>query len=238
MVDDTGLLDALATFATRSVTDYDLSVVLEEVGQQAKSVLGLQGAGITLKVRANDKEMQYISATDGMTLHVEREQDRLNEGVCVDSIQKGQPVTAHDVTAYADHWPRYVPVVVECGFRAVAGIPMLAGGRVIGALNAYRDQPGEWLPADVGAATLFANVATTYIANASAYSEQATLAAQLQQALDSRVLIEQAKGVLAERHGVEVDRAFEAMRRYARNQRVKLHDVAADVLSGRQTFEV
>jgi len=238
VVDDTGLLDALATFATRSVTDYDLSVVLEEVGQQAKSVLGLQGAGITLKVRANDKEMQYISATDGMTLHVEREQDRLNEGVCVDSIQKGQPVTAHDVTAYADHWPRYVPVVVECGFRAVAGIPMLAGGRVIGALNAYRDQPGEWLPADVGAATLFANVATTYIANASAYSEQATLAAQLQQALDSRVLIEQAKGVLAERHGVEVDRAFEAMRRYARNQRVKLHDVAADVLSGRQTFEV
>ena len=114
---------------------------------------------------------------------------------------------------------------------------MLAGGRVIGALKAYRAEPGHWTPEEISAGTLFANVATTYIANASVSVDQATLATQLQHALDSRVIIEQAKGILAERLGLTLEEAVESMRKHARNQRVKLNDVAEGVLSGRQTFE-
>ena len=236
MVDHQAHLAALRHFALRSVQDYDLELVLRELGEHARSVLGLDGAGVTLRVVHDDCEIKQISATDSVTLHVEIAQDALHEGPCVDAIYLGSPVAAHYVGAYLDHWPRYAPIAMEAGFHAVAGIPMWAGGRVIGALNAYRKEPTGWAPEELDAAMLFANVATAFIANATAYSDQATLATRLQGALDSRVLIEQAKGVLAERDHITMDEAFETMRRHARNQRLKLRDAAADVLTGGQTF--
>jgi GAF domain-containing protein len=237
VVEQGQLLNALRQFATRSVENYDLAVVLDEVTAQARDVLALDGAGITLKVVRLTKETQYITATDDSTLQVEHKQDELREGPCVDAMKRGEPVVAEDILS-TDRWPRYTPTVIEAGFRGVAGIPMLAAGRVVGALNAYRRQPGGWTAEELAAGTLFANVATSYIANASAYADQAEVASQLQRALDSRVLIEQAKGMLAERHGVSLDAGFDAMRQYARNERRPLRDVAADVVNGTASIEV
>ena len=223
-------------FATRSVEDCDLEVLLDEVASLASATLRLEGAGITLTVRQGQKEMQYLRATDGSTLHVERTQERLSEGPCVDAIQSRGPAAADDIEQCAQRWPRYAPVVVDAGFRRVAGLPMLADGRVVGALDAYRSQAGPWTPEELDAGMLLASVVTSYIANSCAYAEQVTLSAQLQHALDSRVVIEQAKGVLAERHTVPVDQAFELMRQHARSSRTRLEDVAADVLRGREPF--
>jgi GAF domain-containing protein len=232
MVDEAALMSALRLFAMRSVEDYDVGTVLDELGEQARTVLGLQGAGVTLLVREGTSQTKYITATDPATFAVEAAQDDLEQGACIESISLGHPVTADDITDFADRWPDYTPVVLDAGFRAVAGIPMVAAGRVVGALNAYRAEPGAWSRHDVETASVFASVATAYIANAAAYRDQAALSSQLQRALDSRVLIEQAKGVLAERNGVTLQQAFEAMRAHARAQRVRVEEVATAVLSG------
>jgi len=236
MADQAALLSALRSFAVRSVEDYVLGDVLDEVNRHALGVLGLDGAGITLSVAGAGQRTQYISATDGNTLHVEREQDRLKEGACVEAINKGSPVHVSDVTTL-DRWPNYRPVVLGAGFRSVAGIPMLAAQRVVGAMNAYTASPRAWSEGDVQAALLLANMATAYISNATGYADKARLASQLQHALDSRVIIEQAKGVIAERYGVSMEQAFEALRRHARNQRAKIHEISEDVLTNRQTVE-
>jgi len=236
MANQPALFAALRSFAIRSVQDYDLDAALEEVGRQTLSVLDIDGAGITLKVAARGRPTNYISATDPRTLHVEREQDVLGEGPCADAIAEGSPVVVNDLRAVS-HWPRYRPVALESDFRAVAGIPMFGGGRVVGALNCYAQQPREWSQDDLDAAQLLANVSSAYIANAASYADQAVLAQQLQHALDSRVLIEQAKGVIAERHGITMEEAFETLRAHARNQGAKVHQVAADVLTGRQNVE-
>lgn len=236
MANQAALFAALRSFATRSVQDYDLDAALEEVGQQTLTVLDLDGAGITLKVAARGRPTNYISATDPRTLRVEREQDALGEGPCADAIAEGSPVVVSDLHAVS-HWPRYTPVALESNFRAVAGIPMFGGELVVGALNCYATQPREWPKDDLEAAQLLANVSSAHIANAASYADQAVLAKQLQHALDSRVLIEQAKGVIAERHRITMEEAFEALRAHARNQGAKVHDVAADVLTGRQAVE-
>lgn len=236
MADQAALFEAMQSFVTRSVEDYDLDTVLEEVTGHAMAVLGLAGAGITLSVNAPGRPTQYIAATDLMTLHVEREQDRLQEGACVDSLNAGEPVAVADARGL-QRWPAYKPVLLEAGFRAVAGIPMLAAARVVGALNAYSAQPREWTTVDVEAGTLLANMATAYIANAASYADKVRLADQLQTALDSRILVEQAKGMLAERYRITPDQAFEALRRHARNQRTKVQEIAVDVLTNRQSIE-
>ena len=238
MVDDRALQNALRVFATRSVEECDLDVVCDELAELARSALRLTGAGVTVKVRQGAKELRYLTATDDATLHLERAQERFAEGPCVDAIEAGAPAAADDIRQCEQRWPRYAPAVAEAGFRQVAGLPMVHAGRVVGALDAYRAEPGRWTREELEAGMLFAGVATSYIANACAYAEQATVAAQLQYALDSRVIIEQAKGVLAERHAVPVDQAFELMRQHARRERAKLADVAADVVSGRRPFPV
>lgn len=236
MADQAALLLALSSFATRSVHDYDLQAVVNEVTRHAINVLGLDGAGITLSVSAPGSSTQYIAASDARTLHVEREQDRLQQGACVDAISAAAPVYVSDIAA-VDRWPEYKPAVLELGFRGVAGIPMLADQRVVGALNAYTIAPREWTDDDLSAAVLLADIATAYIVNAAGYADQAALSSRLQHALDTRLIIEQAKGVLAERHGVTPEQAFEAIREHSCNQRAELHEIAADVLANRQQID-
>ena len=94
LVDDQALLDSLRLFATRSVEDYDVASVLDELGDEVCAVLGLDGAGVTLKVVQDSDEMKYISATNSTTWHVEQVQDHMGDGACFDAILAGRPVIA------------------------------------------------------------------------------------------------------------------------------------------------
>src|SRR5213078_3327305 len=128
-------------------------------------------------------------------------------GPCIDAVATGKPVTVDDLSSpeYAKRWPEYVVQAQGEGLHAVAGIPMRANGETIGAINLYDVHTREWSDDDVRVAAILADMATGFLMHASALQQQRRTSEQLQQALDTRVIIEQAKGILASERSVSVD---------------------------------
>lgn len=134
-----------------------------------------------------------------------------------------------DIAARAD-WPAYRSEAERLGFHAVAGVPLGLASERFGALNLYDHGPREWTPEDIGLARILADVAAGYLVQAR-LEDSRRLAEQLQYALDTRVVIEQAKGVLSVELGVSVDEAFDRLRRYARNHNQNLRALAQSVVA-------
>jgi GAF domain-containing protein len=156
---------------------------------------------------------------------------------CLECFRTGRPVTAADLTGAAQRWPRFAQAAVQAGFRTVEALPMRLRDQVIGALNLFRAEPGSFDLADLRIAQALADVATIGLLHERNVRRRETVAEQLQAALNSRVVIEQAKGKLAERRGVDMDRAFTMLRDYARSTNQHLTDVAHDfVTSGTAEF--
>ena len=129
-------------------------------------------------------------------------------------------------------WPAFRPVALDRGYQAVYAFPMRLRGSVIGALNLFRETPGAAVDEDVRTAQAFADMATIGILQQRAVREARELAGQLQIALNSRVVIEQAKGVLAERLEIDMEPAYQALRWYARDHNLQIRNVAAAVIDG------
>lgn len=229
MVDHDLLHKELAQLVSLTTRDVDLHAGLYQLSVTATAALDLEGAGVTLHMPEGDT--QYITATDAVTLHVEQQQDTLQQGPCVDAIESSQIVAVDDLEVET-RWPEYRLVVLQAGFHSVAGVPVPFQGRNLGALNLYAGTTRAWTTDDFAAARLVAELAAGYLINTHLLGKSQTLAAQLQQALDTRVTIEQAKGLLAGRHNVTPDAAFEVMRNYARSNRIKIHDVARGIVTG------
>jgi GAF domain-containing protein len=227
LTDQSSLNQAFASYARTISRRYDIGEVLYQLTDQVVDVLGVDGAGVSLADR--DGGLTFVTATDDRVTQVEEQQVEMGEGPCQDAHRSGDRVTAADL-GVEQRWPRYAPGTLALGFRAVAGIPMLVEDHRVGALNLYARDAREW-PADVlEVAQLLADMATGYILNARTLSASEALARQLQHALESRIVIEQAKGIVAERHGVATSVAFERIRAHARSSQRKLHDVAADLV--------
>jgi GAF domain-containing protein len=230
MADQSALKRAFADYARTLAGPYAIGDVLYRLTDQMVVVLGVDGAGVSLGDTAGT--LQFVTATDEPTAQVEQDQVRTGEGPCHDAFRRGEQVTTGDLEA-EPRWPRYGPRALASGMRAAAGIPMRAREQRIGAVNLYSRRPREWSADALADAQLLADMATGYIVNARMLHEQRELADQLQHALDSRVVIEQAKGVLAERHGLDETTAFEVIRRHARSTNQRVHDVARALLEGR-----
>lgn len=219
----------LAELANGLGPDSDLYEGLHRLSVTTSAALELDGAGVTIKIPG--KDTNYLTAADPVTLHVERRQDELQEGACVDAIATSQIVAVDDLDN-EPRWPHFTPVLLEAGFHAAAGIPIRFQGLNIGALNLYANATRPWTTEEFNAGRLIADLAAGYLVNNELLRSTHTLAEQLQAALNSRVIIEQAKGLMAGRHGMTPDAAFEVMRSYARGQRTKIQEVARVVVSG------
>jgi len=154
------------------------------------------------------------------------------EGPCLDCYRSGEPVVNEALSRSDGRWPRFSAVARDAGFWSVHAVPMRLRGEVIGALNLFRDDDGAMEEADVDAGQAFADVATIAILQHRAMIEAQVVNEQLQHALTSRVVIEQAKGVLSERTGFDMEQGFSRMRNHARNHNRRLVDVAQDVIDG------
>jgi GAF domain-containing protein len=229
VIDHSLLNRELVTFASALTEDFDLNDQLHRVTLTAASALGLDGAGVTLNLP--NGATHYLSATDPTTMHVEQQQDALKEGACVDAIATSEVVTSEDLSAET-RWPRFTPVLLEAGMRSAAGVPIRFRSGNIGAVNLYAKSPRAWSTEELDAGRLLADLAAGYLVNSYLLRDTEVLAEQLQQALNSRIVIEQAKGLLAGRHQLTMDAAFEVLRSYARSKRTKLHTVAEDVVAG------
>ncbi len=151
---------------------------------------------------------------------------------CLDCFRAGQPVTAADLGAEAQRWPRFSAAARHAGFAAVQALPMRLREQVIGALNLFRAAPGAFDPANVRVGQALADVATISLLHERSMRHSDTLNEQLQTALNSRVVIEQAKGKLAERLGIDMAQAFGILRTTARNRNLRLADLAQAVIDG------
>ncbi|QBI19679.1 ANTAR domain-containing protein [Egibacter rhizosphaerae] len=228
MVDQAELVRVFADYARTLRDGYEVGDVLYRLTDQVVAALDIDGAGVSL---GEHGELQFVSASDAQVVRIEDHQTEVGDGPCHEAYASGDVVTSADLTAET-RWPRFTPVALQQGWCAVAGVPLYAAGRPLGALDLYRRGPQEW-PADrVEAAGVLADMAASYILNAQTIVERDTVREQLQHALDSRVVIEQAKGKLAERHGLDAATAFERLRGAARSRRERIHDAARAVVNG------
>jgi GAF domain-containing protein len=154
------------------------------------------------------------------------------EGPCLDSYRTGSPIVNQDLATVNGRWPRFAQVALDAGFRSVHALPMRLRGETIGALNLFRSDLGDLEELDVMAAQALADVATIAILHHRAASEAQLVNEQLTLALNSRIVIEQAKGILAERMGLDMEHAFTRLRKYARDHNIRLVEVARGVVDG------
>jgi transcriptional regulator with GAF, ATPase, and Fis domain len=181
-------------------------------------------------------ELRVVAASSEAARLLELFQLQNDQGPCLDCYRSGQPVQAADLDAAAARWPRFAPVARQAGFAAVQALPMRLREQVIGALNLFRAAPGVFDPADVRVGQALADVATISLLHERSMRHSDALNEQLQTALNSRVVIEQAKGKLAERLGVDMDQAFSLLRDFARNRNLRLSDLAQAFIDGSEVL--
>jgi GAF domain-containing protein len=229
VIDHAGLHDLFIRFARSLVDGYDLSEVIIELGREIRVTLGVAGAGVM--VEDDDGDLRFMSTSDETLRTLEQLQVELGEGPCLMAFRKGEQVIAADLRDDS-RFKQFGPLAIAAGMRAVYSFPMIQNGTPIGAMNLYRSEPGPLTREQVTVGQMFADVASAFIVHAREDDHRSLLNRQLQTALDSRIIIEQAKGFVMARLGVDAIAAFEILRRYARNNSLKLRDVAHDILDG------
>lgn len=228
MVDQRLLHRMLSEFARTLVQRYAVGDVLYELSERVLAVVGIEGAGVSLADSAG--HMRFATAINEASAGLEQAQEQSQRGPCIDAFQTGAVTLVTDITTEGERWPEFTNAALAEGFHSMAAIPMRLDGTRLGALNLYRMAVHQWEDDEVEAASLFADMATSYVVNATELERTRASVAQLEKALESRVVIEQAKGVIAAEHGVSVDKAFDVLRTHARNHHANLHEVADAVV--------
>jgi GAF domain-containing protein len=224
------LARTMVELADNLVDDFDIVDVLMLLTARCVEVLDTTAAGIMLV--GPEGQLQLMSSSNEAMRVVEVFELQSAEGPCWDCFYSGRPVVNHDLTAAQDRWPNFAPVAVAAGFFGSDAIPMRLRGNVIGALNLFRADRGSLSDEDLTVAQALADVATIAILQNRTSVIAAEVNAQLNAALTSRIVIEQAKGIIAERRRVSIDAAFAYMRRYARDRNSRLADIARAVVAG------
>jgi transcriptional regulator with GAF, ATPase, and Fis domain len=220
---------ALVELADTLVVDFDIADFLHTLAVRCVELLDVQAAGVMvsdqhghLRVMASSSERAHL---------VELFEVESDEGPCVESFATGQPVSDTDLRVVDTRWARFSHRAGQAGFAAVHAVPMRLRDEVIGVLNLFSIQTGSLTADDAFLGRALANVTTIGLLQQRAINHRDMVAEQLQGALNSRVVIEQAKGAVSAIAGVLPDEAFELMRRHARSSNLRLVDVAQAVLA-------
>jgi GAF domain-containing protein len=225
------LFDTFITLSDNLVEDFDLVDVLSLLSARCVELFDAEAAGVMLAGAGGVLQL-LASSSERMRLLEVFELQR-DEGPCPDCYRSGAPVNATELEDARERWPTFTAEALRVGFRAVHALPMRVRSDTIGALNLFRTRPGALSEADLRAAQALADIATLSILQDRSQADPQLLPKQLQQALNNRVIIEQAKGVIAEKSNVEMDEAFSLLRAYARDHHRRLNQVARDVTEGK-----
>ena len=222
---DTDLLsDTFVDLADTMVADFDVIDFLHMLTDRSVELLSVSAAGVVLADPRG--ELRVAAASSEAAGLVELFQIQNDQGPCLECFRTGQARRRGGPGGPDQRWPRFAEAAARAGFRSVHALPMRLRDQVIGALNLFGAGPGPFDPADLRIGQALADVATIGLLQERNVRRRETVAEQLQAALNSRVIIEQAKGKLAERLGIDMDRAFTMLRDYARNSNQRLTDVA------------
>jgi GAF domain-containing protein len=223
------LADTFTVLADTLVTDFDVIDFLHLLTDRSTALLGASAAGVVL---ADPRGQLRVAAASSEAVGlVELFQIQNDQGPCLDCYRTARPVAVADLAEAGQRWPRFAAAATAAGFRAVEALPMRLRDQVIGALNLFATSPGRFSPADLRLGQALADVATIGLLQERQLRRSETAAEQLQAALNSRVVIEQAKGKLAERNGMNMDEAFSLLREHARTTNQRLTDLAREFIN-------
>ena len=221
------LAEVFVVLADTLVADFDVAALLDLLVRTCVDDLGATAAGLLLS--DHQGVLRVAASSSEATALLEAFQLQAEEGPCLDAFHSRRPVSA-DLTAVDNAWPTFAPFAVAHGIRSVDALPMRLRDASIGALNLfYERQPQD---VDLRVAQALADVATIGILHQEGARAGDLIIEQLQAALNSRVLIEQAKGVLAATGDIDMDAAFQRLRRYSRDNNAKLSVLAGQLASG------
>ncbi len=206
------------------VADFDVVDFLTMLAGRCVELLAVSEAGLMLA--DSDGVLRVAASSSHAMKLLELFELQHDDGPCVDCFRNRVPVREDDLQQALSRWPRFAPEAIDAGFNSAYALPMRLRDEVIGSLNLLRAEPGLLDGDDLLVAQSLADVATIGILQHRAAGESRLVAEQLQYALNSRVLIEQAKGVLAAASGLEMEAAFTSLRQYARSHNERLIEVA------------
>lgn len=224
------LARAFVDLADTLVDDYDVVELMHQMVDHCVALLGASAAGLLLADQ--NGALRVMAASSERSDLLEIFQLQTHEGPCLDCYDSGAQVVVDDLSLHRRRWPRFTAYAIEEGYRSVAALPMRLRADTVGTLNLFHEQPSQGAPDDLAVAQALADVATISILQQRAMRHRDVLVEQLQVALDSRVVIEQAKGVLSERLQIGLDDAFVRLRRYARSANLHLAAAARSLVDG------
>ena len=227
MVDQSLLVTELGRFARTLVADRPVTDALHDFVESAAAVLDVHGAGMSL---VRDGRLAFVTATPEDIAAIEKAQEDEQAGPSADAHLSRAAVLVADIREQAGRWPHVALVASRTGIVAIGAVPLVLDDLGVGTLDLYDTAPRAWTDEEAEVADLLAALVAAYLANTSRLDRARQVADQLQEALDSRVTIEQAKGLVAGERGISLDEAFHVLRAHARNRSASLRDVAQAVV--------
>jgi len=220
--------DLFVEVADTLVDEFDVIDFLHNLTVHAADISGADAVGLMLTDQMGDLQFMAASKRSGEDLELYQLQN--SEGPCLDCFASGQPVVNADLVHAGDRWPTFAPRAIELGYQSVHAVPMRLREHTIGALNLFGSRDALFAENEVRLVQALADVATIALMQERTIRRAEELTEQLQAALHSRVVIEQAKGAVAAIAGISADEAFELLRTRARSSQRRLVDVAQSVL--------
>lgn len=231
-----GLAHAFVTLAGTLVADFDVIELAQQLLESAMTLLPVDAAGIVVTDEHGD--LQVLASNSERSQLLELVQIKDDGGPCLLSYLHGEQVIIEDLRSAVQPWPEFAARAVEYGFLAVHALPLRLRADRVGALNLFCYEPGRMGTADYAIGQALADVATVGILHQRIAAQSGVLTLQLQSALNSRTVIEQAKGVLSERGKIGMDQAFTLLRAHARRTNQRLVDLAHAVVDGADTTAI
>ena len=229
------LVSTFVDLTDTMVDNYDVVEFLDHLSTACVHLLHVTDAGLMLAEPPGT--LNFVAASSERMRLIELLEIQSNEGPCLDAYRGGEPVVNIDLQEPGSPWPTFTEYARQSGYRSVSAVPMRVRDTVIGALNLFDAGQSRLNERDVELAQAFAHVATIGILHERSLREAEAIAEQLRGALQSRVAIEQAKGLVSERAGVSIEAAFEMLRTYSRSHNLRLRDVAEDIAARRIPVE-
>jgi len=224
------LLRTIVELADSLVDDFDIVELLTVLSDGCVEALDVAAAGVMLG--APSGALQVIASSSEAMRDLELFQLQSHEGPCLDCYRSGRAIVNLELSAMDGRWPRFTARAIEAGFHSVHSLPLRLRGNTIGALNMFRTNIGPLGESDVAAAQALADVATIAILQHQATVDAQVLINQLSHALNSRIIIEQAKGKVSEAANLDMDQAFQRLRNHARSHNLRLTDLCLAIADG------
>ena len=223
------LAEVFVEVADTLVDEFDLIEFLQMLATHSSDLFDARAAGLLLADHRG--RLQVMAASDERSEMLELFQVQAHEGPCQDCFTQGTPVTNADLTQAGDRWPNFAPRAVAAGYRSVHAFPLRLRNETYGALNLFGTDTGQMDSTDIRIIQALADVATIGMLQQRAIQRGDNLTEQLQGALNTRIVIEQAKGMVAQVHAITPDQAFNMLRDYCRENNLRLSDVANRVIT-------